>query len=310
MNRTVLGVILLLVAGVGVGLWVVRARAGDGALVLSGTVEARDVQVGSLVGGRVAAVHVEEGSAVAPGQPLVSLETDLLDLQIRQQQGRVAETRANLAKVLAGPRREEVERAKAEADNAERERQRFEKLLAEGVIGAQQYDAAATRAKTTLEAYRQLQVGSRVEEIAAARAAVEREQGQLAYLERQRQETEVKSPAAGVIESMDLRPGDLVGPNQPVATILEPDQVWVRVYVPEPKLGLVKIGQAAAISVDTFPGRAFPGRVVEVRNRGEYTPRNLQTVDQRQEQVFGIKVLIDPTPELRPGMAALVRMEP
>jgi HlyD family secretion protein len=90
--------------------------------------------------------------------------------------------------------------------------------------------------------------------------------------------------------------------------MLEPSQLWVRVYVPEPQLGRVRVGQSAALTVDTFPGREFPGRVVEIRTQAEYTPRNVQTLDQRMDQVFGAKVAIDPTPDLKPGMAAVVRI--
>jgi HlyD family secretion protein len=101
-----------------------------------------------------------------------------------------------------------------------------------------------------------------------------------------------------------------VAAGQPVATILEPDQIWVRVYVPEPRLGLVRVGQKAHIRVDTFPGREYPGRIVEIRQRGEYTPRNIQTLEQRMDQVFGVKVTIAPNPDIKPGMAATVRLEP
>jgi len=82
----------------------------------------------------------------------------------------------------------------------------------------------------------------------------------------------------------------------------------VRVYVPEPQLGRVRVGQRAALTVDTFPKREFPGKVVEIRTQSEYTPRNVQTLDQRMDQVFGVKVAIDPVPELKPGMAAMVRL--
>jgi HlyD family secretion protein len=84
--------------------------------------------------------------------------------------------------------------------------------------------------------------------------------------------------------------------------------MWVRVYVPEPKVGLVHVGQEARFTVDTFPGRTFTGKVVDVSNQAEYTPRNVQTLDQRSEQVFGVKIEIEPAPELKPGMAALVRI--
>ena len=244
------------------------------------------------------------------GQPLVTFETDLADAQVREQEAAVSQAAANLGLVLKGPRGEERARARAEWENAERERRRMADLRKEGIVARQDYDDAATKAEVARKAYEELEHGSRPEDVAAARAAVDREEQRLRYLRRQREETVVKAPAGGVIQSLDLRPGDLVPANRPVASILEPSQLWVRVYVPEPRLGLVRVGQEAAISVDTFKGREFPGRVVEIRDRAEYTPRNVQTVDQRSEQVFGVKVAIDGAPELKPGMAALVRLGP
>jgi multidrug resistance efflux pump len=305
-------VLLVVLSLLGAGAWWAVASGlfrTDKTLVLSGTIEARDADVGSLVGGRIAAVRVDEGAAVRKGQVLVEFETDFLDQQIRSQQGRVDAARADLDKALRGPRQEDTARARADAENAERERQRLESLLAQGVVGQQAYDVAATTARVALETLREKERGSRPEDIAAARAALVREQGQLAYLERQRQDLVVRAPADGILQTIDLRPGDLVSAGQPVATLLEPDQIWVRVYVPEPRLGLVRAGQRAWIRVDTFPGREYPGHVVEIRQKGEYTPRNVQTLDQRMDQVFGVKVAIEPNPDLKPGMAATVRLE-
>jgi HlyD family secretion protein len=300
--------LLILLLAAGAAFWAWQRGRREPTLVLSGAIEARDVEVGSLVGGRVARVHVEEGSTLSAGDPIVTFETDLVDFQILEQEGRAASARANLVKAERGPRVEDTARARAEAANAERERQRREALLQKGVIGQQDYDDTATRARTAAETLLEHERGSRPEDIAAARAALASEEGRLAYLKRQRDEAVVKAPAAGRIESIDLRPGDLVGPNQPVAKMLEPSQLWVRVYVPEPQLGHVRVGQKAALTVDTFPKREFAGRVVEIRSQAEYTPRNVQTLDQRMDQVFGVKVVIDPTPELKPGMAALVRL--
>jgi HlyD family secretion protein len=302
----VLGTVVLL-ALAAAALWAYRSR-GDHGLVLSGAIEARDVQVGSLLGGRVALVHVEEGAAVVAGQPLVTFETELVDAQVREQEAVAAQAAAALARVRKGPRSEELARAKAEWENAERERQRLDVLRKEGIVARQDYDDAATKAEVARKSYEELEHGSRAEDVAAAQAALDREQERLRYIQRQREEAVVKAPATGVVQSLDLRPGDLVPANRPVATLLEPAQLWVRVYVPEPRLGLVRVGQEAAITVDTFPGREFRGRVVEIRDRAEYTPRNIQTMDQRTEQVFGVRVAIDPAPELKPGMAALVRL--
>ncbi len=308
MKRKTLLILLVILLAAGALAWGIASKRREKPLLLSGAIEARDVEVGSLTGGRVAKILVEEGSRVAAGQPIVQFETDLIDLQIQQQRARIAQAQASLTKALRGPRVEEIARARAQAQNAERERLRQKALLERGVIAQQQYDASATQAKTTREALLELERGNRAEDIAAARAMLEAEQRQLGYLERQKAESAVAAPAVGVIESMDLRPGDLVGPNQPVARILEPSQLWVRVYVPEPQLGRVRVGQKAALTVDTFPKREFPGKVVEIRTQSEYTPRNVQTLDQRMDQVFGVKVAIDPTPELKPGMAATVRL--
>jgi HlyD family secretion protein len=308
MKRKTLLILLVVLLAAGAIAWGIASKKREKPLLLSGAIEARDVEIGSLTGGRVAKILVEEGSRVAAGQPIVQFETDLIDLQIGQQRARIDQARANLTKALRGPRIEEIARARAQAENAERERLRQRSLLEKGVSPQQAYDAAATQAKTSREALLELERGNRPEDIAVARATLEAEQRQLGYLERQKAESVVAAPAAGVIESMDLRPGDLVGANQPVAKMLEPSQLWVRVYVPEPQLGRVRVGQKAALTVDTFPKREFPGRVVEIRTQSEYTPRNVQTLDQRMDQVFGVKVTIDPTPDLKPGMAATVRL--
>jgi HlyD family secretion protein len=307
-RKTLVLILLAVVLAAGAVAWSMASKRQEKPLLLSGAIEARDVEVGSLTGGRVAKILVEEGSLVSAGQPIVQFETDLIDLQIQQQRSRIEQAQANLTKALRGPRVEETRSARAQAENAERERLRQKALLEQGVTAQQLYDAAATQAKTTREALLELERGNRPEDIAAVRATLQAEERQLAYLERQRAESFVAAPAAGVIESMDLRPGDLVGPNQPVARMLEPSQIWVRVYVPEPQLGRVRVGQGAALTVDTFPKREFPGKVVEIRTQSEYTPRNVQTLDQRMDQVFGVKVAIDPVPELKPGMAATVRL--
>jgi HlyD family secretion protein len=301
-----IGVVVALAAG---AAWLgLRWSRRETPLVLSGSIEARDAEVGSLIGGRVAAVLVTEGTRVRAGDPLVRFETDLGQLEILRQKAVVEQSRAAVAKVRAGPRSEEIARAKAEADGAERERRRLEALLQDGMVPRQQYDDAVTKEKTAQESYRELARGSRPEDIRAAEAALESEEQRLAFLLRQSEEAVVKAPADGIVETLDLRPGDLVGANQPVARILEPSQLWVRVWVPEPSLGRVRVGQAAAVSVDTYPRREFSGKVVEIRQQGEYTPRNIQTLKQRMDQVFGVKVAVDPAPELKPGMAARIRL--
>jgi multidrug resistance efflux pump len=273
-------------------------------LTASGTLEARTVNVGSLVGGRVTHVLIDEGARVEAGQVLVTLETDTIDRQIAEQRAVIESARAQYQKALAGPRPEEIAKAAAVAANDERERERIAALYRAGIASKEMLDQATTKAKTSADDLRILKKGTRKEDIEAARAEVEQQQRRLDTLLKQRAETVVKSSVGGVVQSMGLRPGDLVAPNQPVAEILESNQLWVRAFVPETELGLIRVDQPVRVHVDTFPNISFPGHVATVSSQGEYTPRNVQTRAQRAEQVFGVKVLVDPDPRLKAGMAA------
>lgn len=298
--------VIVIVVGAVVLLVYMRERNRPKDLVLSGTLEARTVQVGSLVGGRVSRVLIDEGSQVTAGQVLVHLETDTLDRQIAEQQAAIEAARAAYQKALNGPRPDEVQKAAAIATNDERDRRRMAALYRDGIVARQVYDDAATKARASGEDLDLLRKGTRKEDIEAARAQVDQQQRQLGVLMKQRAETDVTSSATGVVQSFALRPGDIVAPNQPVAEILESSQLWVRVYVPETLLGLLHVGQPVRVSVDTYPNEWFPGHIATIASQGEYTPRNVQTRAQRAEQVFAVKVLVDPNPKLHAGMAAQV----
>lgn len=308
MTRRTVIVVVLAVAGLLVALRLLQSGAEVPPLTFAGTIEQRDAQIGSLVGGRVLEVPLDEGAVVHRGDLIVRLEPDLLARQVEEGQAAARAADAALQRALNGPRAEELQRAKILFDNAERERQRLAVLVQQDLMQRQQLDDATANAAALEQSWQELAHGTRPEDVELARAASAQAAARLAFLQRQLQELEVRAPADGVLQTLDLRPGDLVAPHQAVASLLEEGQLWVRVYVPETQLGLVRVGQRAAISVDTFPDRSFAGRVVSIRERAEYTPRNVQTLDQRADQVFGVKVAVDPTPELKAGMAALVRL--
>lgn len=344
--------------------------------VFSGTIETREIRVGSKAGGRVEAVLVEEGQDVTADQPLVRFDVAELQAQKAQAEARVGQQQARLEKLLHGsrpeekaqahaatenarasldavknwPRPEEIEQARAslaaaEADlkNAEVAFERTRNLRSTGDISQQEFDAAkfrldnlrarrdAEKKKLDLllngsrkediraaeeklrqaqEAERLVQAGPRTEEIADARAQLAEAQGRVEQLKVQLAEGEVKAPAAATVEVLSIRPGDLLTPNQPIARLLEKNQIYVRVYVPEPQLGQVKVGQKAKIKVDTFKDQAFDGAIEQINTQGEFTPRNIQSRDERNHQVFGVKVRIDNRDgKLKAGMAADVTLE-
>jgi multidrug resistance efflux pump len=113
------------------------------------------------------------------------------------------------------------------------------------------------------------------------------------------------------VEVLDVRPGDLIAPNTPIATLVERDQIYVRIYIPETQIGRVQLGQKAEIHVDSFPNQAFAGVVEQINQQAEFLPRNVQTVEERVHQVFGVKVRIDdPSHRVLAGMAADVKLSP
>jgi multidrug resistance efflux pump len=167
----------------------------------------------------------------------------------------------------------------------------------------EEVDAAEARYNQAEATYEKLARGNRREDVEAAKAAV-------AYDEARFREREVVAPAAATVEVLDIRPGDLVAPNTPIATLLEADQIYVRIYIPETEIGHVKIGQKAEVHVDSFPNKAFEGEVEQINQQAEFLPRNVQTREERVHEVFGVKVRInDASGQVRAGMAADVKLK-
>jgi multidrug resistance efflux pump len=195
----------------------------------------------------------------------------------------------------------ELQLARTNADRAE-------ELFAQKTVSITERDQAVTRSHTlerTVAAARSrydlLLAGTRPERIAQARA-------ELAMIDTQLNEMKIAAPTNCVLEVLSVKIGDVLAPNQQVATLLLTNHIWVRVFVPEPWLGHIKVGDAVSARVDAFPGKDFPGVIEQMNRQAEFTPRNVQTVEERIKQVFGVKVRLDnASNELRAGMSADVR---
>jgi multidrug resistance efflux pump len=327
-------------------------RGSKNELTASGTLEARNIEIGSKVGGRITQVLAQEGDTVQPNQLLVVFDSAELEGRLLQARGHLEQARANYEKVLRGNRPEEVsearalaqdrsaevararadvERARAEYANAEVNFKRYDGLANREVVSRQQRDDAEMRrdaAKAQLEsaehsvqaaermlqqaaaAQQRMEKGFRSEDIAAAKAELTRSEGELKEAEARYAEREVRAPAAAVIEVMDLRPGNLVSADTRIAKLLEADNLFVMVYVPQDRIGLVHIGQKADVSVDAFPKRTFPATVEQIRQKAEFLPRNVQTAEEREHQVIGVKLRIDNRDnKLRAGVHADVKFQ-
>jgi len=272
---------------------------------VSGTIEVDEARVASRYGRRVERLFAQEGEGLTSGQVIVEL--DAAELDARRDQ-----LAAQLADAVAGPRKEEIAAAKAEWEAqsalqilANAERQRAAELFADKNISATEHDRAVTAAQAAQQnvaaakaRYDLLLAGTRPERIAQIRA-------QLAELDTHLDEMKIAAPTNCVLEVLNVKVGDVLAPNQSVATLLLTNHLWVRVFVPEPWLGHIKLGDAVKVGVDSFPGKEFPGMVEQIARSAEFTPRNVQTVGERVKQVFGVKVKLDSADgQLRAGMAA------
>jgi HlyD family secretion protein len=272
---------------------------------VSGTIETDEVRVASRYGGRVQKIYCSEGQELTNGQIIAELEASELTAKRDS-------AAAQLAEVEAGARKQELDESKqswqaleAELQQARADQKRAEELFASQTISPKEREDAETRVRTldknvaaAKSRYDLLLAGTRPERIDAARA-------QLAELDAQRREMKITAPSDCVLEVLSVKVGDVLAANRELATLLLPQHLWVRIYVPEPWLGHISLGQKVRVKVDSDPNRDFSGEVEQIAREAEFTPRNVQTVGERVKQVFGVKVRLDNSEgELRAGMSA------
>jgi HlyD family secretion protein len=180
-----------------------------------------------------------------------------------------------------------------------------QELNAQIAAAEAQYRAAASAVDMAQAQLDGLEAGATAEEIAIAEAQVEQSQAALDALAVQRDKQTIAAPVGGVVLEVSIHAGELAAPGGTLLTLGHLDQVTLTVYVPEDRLGQVKIGQRVAVSVDSFPGRTFDGTVVRIAEEAEFTPRNVQTKEERVNMVFAVEVRIpNPDHALKPGVPA------
>lgn len=272
---------------------------------VSGTIEVDEAHVASRYGGRVEKLFAREGDVLTSGQLVAQLEaTELLARRALQS--------AALAEAVAGPRAQEIEAAKNDWESLAAqlrfelvELQRQRTLYEQHTISKSDFDRQVSRTSSLEQStaaakqrYDLLVAGTRPERIEQARA-------QLAETETQLEETRILAPGHTVLETLSVKVGDVLPANREVATLLYPDYLWIRVYVPETWLGYIHLGQEVEVRVDSFPNERFPGIVEQINRQAEFTPRNVQTVQDRVRQVYGVKLRLPNRRDLlRAGMAA------
>lgn len=317
--------IIIIVLVIGAAL-IINLFTGNGPmseLLLSGNVEVTESDIGFKTAGRVEELLAEEGQRIEKAEKLAVLDSAELENQVLLNKAFLQESLARLEELRAGSRPQEIAQAEANVNYAEaelnkaaRDLERAGMLFKEELVSVQQmdaakkaYDIAVAGHERALQALSLVKEGARKEEIRAAESRVEQARAALKVSEERLKDTLIYSPASGVVLRKNIELGETVSPGLPVYTIGDTENPWIRVYVMEDKLGHVKLGQIAEVSVDSYPGKVYEGKVTYISSEAEFTPKNIQTQEERVKLVFGVKVSVKNTSdELKPGMPADVRI--
>jgi HlyD family secretion protein len=257
------------------------AGCNDRKNVVSGTIEVDEAHVGPRMGGRVEKILAWEGNQLKEGQIIVQLDASEL------------RARRDLAAAQIDTAIHDADAQQAQLQFLQDEARRQQDLLKRRVVSPTDAERADSAAK------------SQEKNVAAARTRVAQARAQLADIDSQLAEMQVVAPADSILEVLSVKVGDVLPGNREAATLLLTGHLWVRVYVPESWLGLIKLGEHVRVRVDSFPGKDFDGVVEQISRQAEFTPRNVQTVADRIKQVFGVKIRLPSDDDrLRAGMAA------
>jgi HlyD family secretion protein len=247
-----------------------NARNMD-ALILSGNVEVTEVNSGFKIPGRVQALYTDEGRMVTKGDKIAMLDSAELESVVTQN-------------------RASVRNAEAQFEKAQSDLERYAKLFRDGVISPQQMDSSKTAYDIAVS---QLQM---------SRASLKTSEVRL-------RDSVIYASLTGIVLRKNVEEGETVTAGTSIVTIGDLENPWIKVYVKEDKLGLVKLGQTAQITTDSYPRMIYEGAVTYISSEAEFTPKNVQTREERVKLVFGVKVSMkNVNSELKPGMPADVKI--
>jgi len=323
--RIVVSVALAVIAGA--AAFVIARRGNRPELDATGTVEAIEARLGFQVPGRLETVRFHEGDRATKGAVMAALDTTEAAAGRSEAAAQVQAARAALDELVRGSRPEEIQQARAARDaamqrrkDAQQDLDRASELVKSGAVTQQSYDKAkiaydlaTSELRQAQEALRLVEAGPRRERVAAQRAQLATAQASLQGASAQLANMTIRAPFDGVVTVRHHEPGEIVAAGAAVLSLMNPDDRWVRIYVSESRIGAVRTGQQAQITSDTFKGRHYGGQVIYISSEAEFTPKNVQTQEERVKLVYAVKVRItdDPRFDLKPGMPAdVVLMTP
>jgi HlyD family secretion protein len=326
--KRVIPVVILLAAAIAAGMYfyprLIKKPTPVNELALSGNIEAHESLVSFKVPGRIVELPVEEGQQVEQGALLARVEDADSRQKVRIDEANVRVRESNLALTLAGTREQEVKAsqqtmkdAQADLEEKKMDNDRAQNLFSKDEISAQDRDLAATALKRAEASFKVAQVryneaveGSRKEDIEIARANLNEANANLGLSQVNLGYAVLRAPSTGVITVRQAELGEVVAPGSPVVTLADLDHLWLRAYIAETDLGSIHWGQDATVTTDTYPGKRYHGRISFISPDAEFTPKSVQTNQERVTLVYRIKIDLDnPNHELKPGMPADAHIE-
>ena len=303
------------------------SKAAKGVITASGTIEAIEVDVASKVTGQILELAVDEGARVKAGDLLATVDHATADIQLRQAEAGVRLADAQLALLVKGSRSEDIRQAEAALEQAQAtlkvasdDARRMRELVLSGSVTPKQREDADARLtvaeaqeKAVSETLSKVRRLARPEEIQAAEARSAQARAAADLLAKTIADCTITAPAGGIVTHKAVEAGELVTPGSTIVTLTELDSVYVMIYVTEMEMGRVRLGDGVEVRIDAFPNKVFPGKVTYISPEAEFTPKNVQTKEDRVKLVFGVKVEIENKDGfLKPGLPAdaLIRVAP
>lgn len=296
MLKKVLPILIVLVLFVGLSLYFFKKQEKPrGLLILHGRVEGKEINIGSKVQGRIIRLYKRESDPVKKEELLAELRPDeyLAMLYSAQKEVQAAEETVLMAQSY-------LLKSQATVEQAKKDLERYRALFQEGLVSKRDLEIAELN---YISALAELKVNERY--AAQAKAKQSSALQRLKEVEVYFRETKIYAPADGVILSRVAEEGEVVNPGQVIYNMVDLNKLYIKVYIPEPELGKVKLGQQARVYVDAYPDRYFNGTLTRVYEQAEFTPKNVETKDERVKLVFGAEVSVEnPEGLLKPGMPA------
>ena len=291
----------------------------DNSLTASGTIESVNVTVSPKIGGQVKKLNFEEGSKVKAGDLLVELDHDLLDIQLRESEAGIDQANAQLRLLRSGARKEDISQAQEQVRQAEinlnttkQDKDRYTEMYNQNAVTKQQYEditakynIAQTQYSSAKQNLAKVRSITRPEEIQSAEANIKRSIASADILRKNIEDSKIYAPVDGFVSKKFVEAGENVGPSSSLLRISNLEQIDLVIYIPETDLGKIKLGQKADIKIDAFKDKNYQGEIIYISPEAEFTPKNIQTPDERTKLVFAVKIRIpNPQFELKPGLPA------